>query len=279
MALFTEVDRTYNRDASGHRAGTRTWKTTLASATAALDQFETVQNGRVHPDDPILLFDRVDASPLGIGSGFLVTAYYTTFRGGRFTQRPPRQPGQQTSFRAWGQRDVQIEIPIAVREPRIVGEGGQPVTFLVWVPQVLKVQETNIQRIYRTRLDMSAYDQLDAIAQQKLRIHTIRGVRYQFMGGEVREGDGTYIDVTYTWELDAGTPDKIAFQPGEEASVVVLPIRREQGEEPGMLRKPYSRLKNIPPADPRDDFGYSVRLYQWAEDPDGWKKLPGTSGL
>lgn len=262
-----------SRDASGKRTGTRRfWANTTNRSQAEAAFFG--EGYQTFPDDPALTFDRVDCQLSDKHTGTWVTATYSTFKAGRFSTTPPRD---SPNFYSWlpGERDVKVDIPFSVLGRVVKGDGPQAAAFDCWYPSKVTITETRLLRRLRVRLanirDTSIFD---AVTKQKGRRHVILGREYRFLGGTVSDGDGTYYDATYTWEVDEGT---LFITSNRSRIDVQYDVVTQSGIE--YLRLPYAEVQQLAPSDPINYPYSNVQFYPYPIDANGWQQLPGAERI
>jgi len=225
----------------------------------------------VYPGDTSLSLVSLAVSPLASGAGFDVTAEYASKQESSFS--PPRDDPNYFHF-GWGQQDVKVKLPFSLRT-RVFINDNQPEGVEVWKLSEIEYTETRILRIFRARVRGLAVTAFDAIAREKRKIHTIYGREYLFMGGDVQEVDGESVDVTYTWQIDNGTP--FASDNNRYRVDVEYPIVSTSPVE--LMRLPYTETIAVPPGDPRTEPFGAVPFYPYTRNNDGWQSLPGTNRL
>lgn len=268
--LENYLTRPIEKDAAGKIRGTRLWHATNVDSAGAISEFYASSANLTFPSDPTLTFDSVRVSPNALGTGQTVEATYSNYKSGRFTQLPPRDTLGYKHY-GWGSRDVTVEIPVNIREQRVIkGPDDTDQTIQVWVSSSIKVDEARPQYKLEFRVGAIAFDQFDPIATQRNRIHTLFGKKLQFVNGIVSEGDGTYFDIMYVWEWDVGTTRPT----GGGANFVILDPEN-RAADPILIRKPYEVLSVMPSDDPETTPHDTVALSPYYEDPQGWQALPG----
>ena len=291
MPIREAIDsRAVSKDANGQKAGARTFLSIgVPNPAAALAEFDALADARVHPDDAGLVFDRVDCRGQNGNTVYVVTATYTTFRGGRRPTEP--QATADNPVFGWDYQKVTVEIPVAYQQTITTRSGDRSVTAIVWDAKTVKVAERRIVRSLRVAFETDNSSTLDIIADQDRKLHTIRGREYLFLGASVSQDskDQRRYLIEYTWELDRGTiirntpstliifPDAPIPAPGTggrlmyilaPADAVVLPSTSVR------LRTPYHTLDAIAAADARTP-PEAVQILAYDSDPEGWRGLPG----
>lgn len=265
----------FERDASGKSVGMREWHTDLSSVDAAEDAFET-EGGRTFPETSgqLMQFDRVLLEPKPRNTGVRVTAYYSTFKVGRFQQQPNRDDPTYYHW-LWGSIDRKYEIPYSIKRQTFYGQAGAEQIIDAWTQAKLIVKETHPTRTLKVRVNVANLGEFDTIAEQVDRIHELPGGGlWRFLGGDVQEGDGTYHDASYEWEYDRGTPLSFPQNPTPRVQFQIVQ------EDPALLRLPYTTTEPIDPFDVRvAPFGAIAILAFSFADPEGWRSLPGANRI
>ena len=278
--------RTIGKDATGKKTAVRVFQADFTNTAGVESEFESNAIYRQFPGDASLTFDSYSIEINGTGAGFTLRANFSNFKAGRFATVPPRDSPVYYHW-GWSDREVPAEVLSAVREWRTVTRNVAGVDteemFQVWVGRKVKIYEVRPQRIFKRRVTGVSVEDFDAIATQRNRIHVLSGAKWQFVGGNVRETDGTSFDVTYTWEQDKGTMEPTPFvDPAIPSRWVFCPFLRPPGVQvpTGMFRLPYEQIGVvIPPADPRTSIPLPTGMFPYTEDPTGWRSLPGTDVL
>lgn len=272
MAVLSELllTRPYGEDAAGKKLGARIWHAPVTSDGAARALFNEFPEHRTFPGEDGLKFDNFRVDPNPTGAGYTVTANFSSFGAGRFSRLPERN-GEPRWL--WGQRRVLVECPRYKFVQRVMGEGDSAVEKHVWITEKINIPAVRTLFILKVRVETDNILIFNPIAEQTERIHTLGGKKYQFVGGEVSEGDGTYFNATYTWEEDKGTP---GLPPGQPTRILIL---NASNAPEGMLRGPYQTLDEIPSDEPEVYPGETIGLYLYPDDPNGWQSLPGVPPL
>lgn len=263
--------RVRSKDALNKGAGTRVWNVygTNGSTAAAEAAMMQTAGTMVYPDDPTLVFDRFDYQRLGDTNATQVTGSFSTNGAGRFTQRPTKKPDEWYVW-GWDQRSTTADVFIAAQTTITAQSGESSATVAVWTVQPTKVSEVRIQRPLKSRVTIINTIDLDPIAVQRDRIHTIRGQQYHYLGAEVAQVDDGVFDLKHLWEQDKGT--KTPTGPN------VVNVMSPPDAPTGLIRNPYSVVRVLPPDNPRvvgGSPGSPISIYPYANDPDGWRSLPG----
>jgi len=290
MSISEMIDsRRYSRDADGQRAGTRVFRVLNAQTEdAARVEWEGLSDGRVFPTDPALVWDRIDVQGTNGNTVYIVTATYTTFRGGRRQRDPETLPAEPVF--GWGQAKETVDIPFAYQVDITTATGDQTATKTVWDAKLVKVVERRVRRTLRVEYTTTNTATLDVIAEQDHKVHKIRGKYYLFLGADVQQDskDQTRFIITYSWELDNGTwvtstddtliifPDSPIPDPGDglRHGYVCAPRYTVQRGDAFNIRKPYTTLDLIAPRNPETP-PQAVNIQAVENDDDGWRSLPG----
>lgn len=255
---------------TGRRSVRRTFK---APNIRSEEQVRTAffdEGHEVYPPDPTLELVGVSLSPMPSGAGFVVQSDYASKSTSRFS--PPRDDPNYYHF-GWSTQDVKVKLPFS-QLTRLIINDDQPAVE-VWALREVEYVETRLIRPFRVRVTNWTYADLDAIAVEKRKIHSIYGADYLYLGGDVEEVDGEAIDITHSWQVDKGTP--YANENNRSRIDVSYPI--VSTGVPELMRLPYTETIAIPPSDPRNNPFGAVPFYPYARSNDGWRRLPGTGLL
>ncbi len=294
MATITErVDgRKYTRDANGTAAATRTFVVlNAANEHSARVAFEELADHRQFPGVPDigLVLDRIDIEGRGGNSHYVVTATYSTFKGGRRQAEPSNVAFEP--FFGWERVKAEVEVPWCWVETITTTSGDLQESTLVWAAGVRNITERRIRRTLTVEFVTDQTRELDIIAEQEDNLHIIRGNKYHFIGADVAQDtrDPKKFSITYTWEWDRGT-----YMPNDSSTTLIpnnapllatrdlmkkahipLPSRASIDETGGVLiRAPYYRLDLIA----NESASLSPTCIEWLPyytDADGWRGLPG----
>jgi hypothetical protein len=226
----------------------------------------------VYPADSTLRLIRVTATPMPSGAGQIVTAEYENKVGSRFSP-PPREDPDYYHF-GWLTKDIKVKLPFS-RRARLIVDEDSPEGVEVWVLNEIEYVETRIIRPYRVRVRGLGPADLDVIATERRKIHTIRGREYLYLGADVQEVDGDALDITHSWEIDNGTP--FPQENSEYRIDIEYPI--VSPGPPELMRLPYTETVAVPPVDPRTEPFGARPFYPYARNPNGWRLLPGADRL
>lgn len=292
MATITErIDtRRLSLDANGQSAGTRSFSILgVQNAAGALVAFNDLAGSKIFPDNPALVFDRVDIEGRNGNSLYIATASYSTFKGGRRQQDPTDAP--PVPFFGWAYGKETVKIPLAYQVDITTRAGDEELTKRVWTATTQDITERRIKRTLKVSFRAANTAQLDIIADQDRKVHKIRGIQYLFLGADVSQSatDQTEFVITYSWELDRGTfitPTEstlVAFpgfplpDPGTGARkmYIVAPDSATQTNSGSIrLRRPYSVLDLVASDEPTQ-LPRAVEFMPYEIDDDGWRGLPG----
>lgn len=273
--------RTIDRDSNNARRGGVTyWAEGASTAAAAIAMWDADADGtlKTHPDDPTMPFDGISVAPMPNGSGYNVTARFSTDRSGRFNQGPPvDEPG----WHAWdrGRRRGEAEIAQNVRA-WVVPDAGETAPYEVWRLRKWPVVEYYPRRMLKFRIttaNQSIFDVLDVSIGD---VHKMPNQQYwQFVDSETKPVDATTWEVSYTWECDKGTPIPIpAFgarfnMAAYDASAIPTEIRTVQTIT---YRPPYCKIAaTLASQDPRTTPHSVIMAFTGKLNPDGWHQFPG----
>lgn len=289
MALNEVIDtRQISKDANGQIAGSRTFHAFVTSPAAALAEFDLDPGTRLYPDNAALVFDRVDVRGTNGNTLYVLTATYSTFRGGRRQQEP--ETTTENPFFGWDYQRETVTLPAAYLQTLTTRSGDLSDTKTVWNATTVKVDERRVLRTVTVSFVTDNAANLDIIADQARKIHKIRGREYLFLGADVAQDpkDATRYRIKYTWELDRGTtiqqtPTTLIIFPGapvpdpggpERYMYLLAPDEATIGPNSVTLRRPYRTLDVVAAADPTTP-PVAVEILAYDEDPDGWRGLPG----
>lgn len=290
MALNEVIDtRQISKDANGQIAGSRTFHAFVTSPAAALAEFDLDPGTRLYPDNPALVFDRVDVRGTNGNTLYVLTATYSTFRGGRRQQEP--ETTTDNPFFGWDYQREVVELPSAYRQTLTTRSGDIEETKIVWNVTKAKVDERRVLRTVTVSFITDNASNLDIIADQARKIHKIRGREYLFLGADVSQDpkDQTRYRIKYTWQLDSGTTVRFSsgvFAVRPQDADLIGPLRFPQpviflapedvdvSGYSALIRKPYTIVDVVANPDPTMPPS-AVAIYPYDEDPDGWRGLPG----
>lgn len=306
MATIAELidSRKYSRDQNGNEAGSRSFRVLqVQNEAGARDEFFQLADCRIFPGCPGMVLDRVDVEGKNGNTVFVVNATYSTFGG--FRKREEIENGVRPFF-SWSYTKETVELPFTFLINVTTSTENQSTTLPVATAKIVKISERRIMRILKTRYQTQNVASLDIIAEQDRKIHRIKGQQYLFMGADVQQDpkDQTSFVITYSWQQDRGTyitakgNSGVYVSAGEQFNPVtldpqtqrfgyviaapienVIPGPRTQGRF--LVRPPYSTL-DLVPANISVDFEtdklfppQAVAIYQYDEDDNGWRSLPG----
>ena len=279
MANLIELDTSgsIDIDAANKAASVRVFYSSLSTPEAATAAFDNEIGRGPHPTIPGLRFDRLSVVPEDRGSGYRLTASYSTFGGGRFNTR--EQPEGYWFKWRYSNVSVTTEIPANVREQRIVKAGDTEEPIDVWVTASLPIQEYRTVWIFQAYTQVSDYRSFRVITNQLGKVHSFAGIQARFASGTARDDDkrpGWYT-VEYNWEVDAGTPRPTNQENFGERYLILDPSNRPVSA--GFYRLPYESFVTIPSTGPEVEPNGHIAVQTYARDPDGWRSLPGTEGI
>lgn len=292
MASIAELidSRKFSRDEEGHLAGTRVFRVLQAqNEQAAKIAFDALEDSRVFPGYPFAALDRVDIQGTNGNTLYVVTATYTSFRGGRRQRDPDTLP--DVPFFGWSYAKETVDVPFAYLKTITTRTGDNEDSAIVWDAKTVKVAERRVRRSLKVSYESDDTSTLDVIAAQDHRIHTIRGTKYLFLGASVEQDskDQTRFLITYTWELDRGTtitptestlvvfPDSPIPDPGTGRQYGYICAPREgivNANGSITIRKPFTVMDLVANQNARA-IPEAVLIQTFENDPDGWRSLPG----
>lgn len=281
MASLIELDISGSTDidAANKAAAVRIFHTDLLSVDAARTAFADEVGGpsHSHPDNPALRFDRLSIVPEDRGSGYRLTASYSTFGGGRFSSRTKPEG---YSFR-WRYSNVSVttEIPANVRERRVVRSGDTSDLVDVWVSVPLPIQEYRTVWTLVVYTSVSDYRAFREITNQIGKLHYFGQNVARFASGTVRDDESRpgWYTVEYSWEIDTGTLRPENTNDFTPRYVIELPENRQNFTN--YYRLPYESLVVIPSEEPKTETHKTLAVQTYTDEPDGWRRLPGTEGI
>jgi hypothetical protein len=296
MPSLIELDTSGSTDidAANKAAAVRIFHTDLPTPVASREAFYSEVGRGQHPDNPALRFDRLSIVPEDRGSGHRLTAYYSTFGGGRFNT--VARPEEYTYRWDYGNVSVETTILPSIRVKRIVkGANNAEESVDVWEQTEVIVRER------RTAWTLSCYALVEnvrafeIITDQLDNIHTINGKRARFANASItldesRKAEGSsptsasWYRIEYTWEVDKGTRKPIDWNlPGQLQPatnyVITAPLNMRGNRFDGIIREPYTTLTSLPSEDPKTTPHETLQVNTYTEDEDGWRSLPGTEGI
>lgn len=273
--------RTLDRDVDKNRRGGVTYYADGAlTAAAAIAMWDADTNGtnKVHPDDPTIPFDGISVTPLPNGSGYNVTARFSTDKSGRFNQGPPvDEPG----WHSWDRGRRRGEAEIATNERAwIVPDAGETQPYEVWKLRKWTVPEIYARRMLKFRITTGVQSIFDVLDDSLGDVHKMPNNQFwQFVDSETRPVDATTWDVSYTWERDKGTP--VPTPPlgpswqmaAYDGSAIPTELRTVQSIT---YRPPYCKIGGVLAArDPRTTPHQVIMAFTGKLNPDGWHQFPG----
>ena len=279
MANLIELDTSgsIDIDAANKAASVRIFYSSLSTPEAATAAFYNEIGTGPHPTIPGLRFDRLSIVPEDRGSGYRLTASYSTFGGGRFNTR---NKSEGYSFR-WRYSNVSVttDIPVNVRQIRIVNSGDTSDPVEVWVSEKLPIQEYRTVWTLSVYTEVSDYRAFREITNQIGKLHYFGNVVARLASGSVRDDENRpgWYTVEYSWEIDNGTLRPTNDNDLPDRYQVLIPLNRQ--EFPNYYRLPYESLVVIPSNDVINEPHKTLAVNTYTDDGDGWRSLPGTEGI
>jgi hypothetical protein len=244
-------------------------ETTSKQAAILADGIPAVSTS--HPDFPSMLMDAYRVTVASAGVTYVDCLYSSDRRYGQ--TRQPNKDNPSWFWWGWSTRETTIEIPIW-RRRRVLSAAAAGGSTLVYELGKFEKVEYRIVRPLRVRVKIDNVRDLDVIAAQINYLHIMPdGRTYLFLGATVQQvdDDGTY-DISYEWILDEGTTYFPPFPPGDNAGYCV-PI------EGSLTRLPYQVFLGFQTGNPETDMPQCLRQYQYFEDYEGWRTLPGATRI
>lgn len=281
------LEAQYGIDRTGKETATRRFVVTTINPSAALEAENLPQPGTTHPDFPTIRLDRYSVSVDGTGTCKVDCLYSMD---GRFIDvRRPNKDNPAWYHWGWAQRKVQIEVPMAIRSKVLattVGTLDNPSTQIekkVWKIGKKQLSEMRVIRPLQVRVQITNVRIFDIIAAQTDKLHLMPDGRfYHFEGATVNQVDdaGNY-DISYTWELDTGTP---WFPPPKDRESVrycrlFVYVSGIPQEDTFLHRDPYTVFAAWQDGNPETDVPKCLLEDLYDKDEDGWRLLPGASRI
>jgi len=206
----------------------------------------------------------------------LVTVTYTTNRGARFSEPPPKP--EDLPFPVWqiGSQSEVVEIPYAVLRsvsfPTL--EGGE-VNKSVYVVETFKSEESRLSVRVQCVITSLSSAELTTMMSEVNKIHLLpgfpEGYQFRLLGANanLRPGDTTRWDVEYQWLGDTGTP------PITDATGAGVFYPEPTAPNPAVCRRPHRLFVTIP-VDPEVPPIFAD-VERFVFNPVGWQALPGVT--
>lgn len=289
MAIVKELidGRTYETDLNDARSGTRRFVVLECRVPhAAAAAFEAEATAQVYPgfinpltQEPLLVLHSYTMRSEGGTAGWFIDATYK-----------PVLPIIGTRY-YWEYVKLTQEMPLAAPVVITPPSGSNASRQLVYGYQTVPIAEKRIRRSVKVGKKYSGIGtdtalQLDYIATQIDKLHSIFGKLHLFVGADVvsDERDRNLFTITYTWELDNGTPyppypiyQEVGEPLNQSVDVVIRPDY-VNGEDTSLWRPAYSKLIPYPNTEPQL-FPRATLFYPYDLEPDGWLRLPGIDTL
>lgn len=262
------LQQQFGMDRINRKTATRRFVVPTVYPIAALQAPEIPGLTTEHPEDPTLYLDRYNVSSNADGT-CTIDCLYSNDR--RYVElRAPNKDADAWYHWGWASRQVQVEIPIAVRTAIInLDSGGAAQQKLVWKVAKKQVTEIRVIRPLTVRVKTNSVRVFDVIAAQTNKLHVIRGGTYLFEGGTVSQVDdfGTY-DVSYTWSVDRGT----TFFPPTGSPLISYCSGPSN-------RAPYTVFAVVQDGNPETTLPKCFLQDLYETDATGWQSLPGAGVL
>lgn len=240
-----------------------------------------------HPDYPKLICRTIRVEPVPNGPGTISRAYAdfttTNFPGAGLLHSAVDVYGEQFVLSSQTQ-DVEVQIPVVRLKRYAASAGDAEVEITAWAVELEKVTET--RTVLRARWGIqgraiSVYE-MDAMAQESNKLHTIAGRDYLFRGGSVTPRDNLTYEISAAWEIDNGTETVNSAAP----EFYKLPgdlYYRDPVPGPGLIRDPYNKLIStpaiVPDAPPEDVASWPLLAQVPYAAPGDINNLPGVPNL
>jgi hypothetical protein len=227
--------------------------------------------------------DRLAVEPVGSASS-RVRVYYSN--DGRWVP-PDTVDNLIDGYSEWSVSFAQasVTIPVAYKVTETFSDGGLSSTQELWSLRDYTFTETRAIIGLIVNLDTLTGNEINTIASQVNKIHTIFGYKYRFMAGDITPASQTKWRVEYSWEFDKGSVrpltapaplgdgDKIVFLNEEQLPLINV-------TDADVWRDPFHRIEVSPVDDPRVVINplRAARCWQipmYAEEPSGHLTLPG----
>jgi hypothetical protein len=264
--------RTSTTTRENERSGVRTWHVDTQDTGAANDLFKSsIVDWETFPGDPRFTYDGHDVRLADGASGCIVTARYSTNKGGRavILKAPP------TSAIDWSDQRVECNIPFNARawytenDATVVG---------YWEPVYVNRSRPYPVVVMTVMVRGGTVRQFDAIDEESGNVHVIYGEAFQLVGHTVNRLDENTWRVVYRYLADKGTR---RYTLDADFTRFVAPTDRPAVDTytgvstAGYFRLPFEQLYFIKSSNPvTTEHGcYSARPTLNA---DGWRGLPGS---
>lgn len=209
MATIAELidQRNLSEDTNKTMAGRRVFRVLEASnEAAAVAAFYADASTQVFPGVPKLELDRIDIQPRAGNRLFVVTATYSTADIGKFRVLEAPEEQRDDPFFGWAYRKETVKIPFMFQQRMVTRSGSVQAIKEVFSVKTMDIRESRIVRSLKVKYEGSTRD-LDQIAAQDRKLHSIRGALMLFIGADVQQdpADQRKFSITYNWEVDIGT--------------------------------------------------------------------------
>lgn len=236
--------------------------------------------GSAHPEDPSLPADEFRISPFdGAKNAAIVEVAYQR------RQASGRLPALDGPLTGGGFNQVRFRLPISVLVTEEVGNGTDVVETQIWTLDYLEFPQ-NLATFEKT-IALSSWSESDArtAAQQVDRVHRINGTDMRLTGFSLLAGRDIW-EITYTWEIDEGTPAiPVGFNPA--GAPVRVPgtttggstIQPLPAPADGLIRDPYHKIEAVPNASGANQPFELWHRREFVEDLAGYQSLPGGGAI
>jgi len=262
---------------NGQRTGQRLFYTDYYDPVAAIaDATYSIipANGAGFPGDAALKLDRKTAQKRENGTYSVVCDYSTN---NRFTDNSiTKTPGVFYSWQGTVQTfDATIFVAAQRNITLPVDAGTTPTQIKVWHGIPYKVREKRqVITLTIRKTGVSSPSPFNDIANQYQTLHKLSGQYWLFAQGDAIQSNQNEWEFTYQWIFDGGTKKPTLGDTG-----LFVPTPDGSSTFTDFARPPYTELAYVDQDDPESGPGdtYTVTLYP--KNDDGWKSLPGISGV
>lgn len=271
------INQNLSTDRQGASAIVESYRWTGPDRLAAFADPDCPQTGSPHPTLPKLTADRVEAF-VDVSGTVIVQVSYSNDR--RFTSTKPNVNNETYYKWGWDQATVITRVPLYVFTPvGAVPPPGSNISNSIWKATAFQIKSYRVRRPLTMQVRIANVNELDSIAEQTDKIHTLPGGGdHLFLGGTVdfiegQPGDAFQtVRVTYTWEKDLGTLyPELPADPAQRSKL----SWGAQAAAGGVLRLPYHTLSVVNAENPLTTVPTTVMIRPYTLEPDGWRTLPG----
>lgn len=273
-----ESRQSVSKDARGARTGERLFYTDYRDPTAAItDATYSVipAYNSTYPGDSAMKLDKKSAEVRPDGT-YQVRLLYST------DQRYSSNNIDKTNatYYSWQGTTVKAQeyywvvVKRKLTAPNNTATTPTPSTIWQGVKAPITERRQALTLSIRTA-NVSSASPFSAIAAQTEKLHLLGGQYWLFIGGEATRSNQSDWEFTYRWELDIGT--LYIEAPADQTEIATPPI---EGSGYGdYSRPPYCDTFYVDNADPKLYLGKIYATPRYQKDDDGWRSLPGISGV